>query len=167
VVGICLLARFHPVQTIDLELATLSSSSRVREAAIARGVPVDVSGGARIPPAQADEIVRLRALVDSRLRPGETFFDFSNEPALFFLLNRRTPIRFLAVPFYETAEEQREVIGQLEKLKPPLAILSGETRLDELDGVPNRQRAPLVAAYLDSHYAVIAQVSRWRIGARR
>jgi hypothetical protein len=125
------------------------------------------SGRAKVPCSVADDLEKLRSWMDRELEPQETFFDFGNEPGLYFLLDRRPPIRYCCVPFYEGPEGQREVIAALERERPPVAILSSGTFLDELDDVPNRVRAPLVAAYLDRRYEPIGRIGSRTIGRRR
>jgi hypothetical protein len=161
------LTRLHPIQTIDIELGAVSAAStnRAQQAADAVRLLPDSRGG--IPRAQAQQLTALKAYLDAQLGPQETFFDFSNEPALHFLTNRPMPTRFLGTPFYEPPALQREVIARLESVKPPIAIVAGNGWADSLDDVPNRRRAPLVAQYLDLHYATRLQVSRWTIGLRR
>ncbi len=125
------------------------------------------SGAATVPCAQAEDLEALRAVVDRELSEGQTFFDFGNEPALYFLLDRRPPVRYGSVPFYEGEAEEREVIAALEREKPPLAILASGTELDRFDGVPSRVRAPRVAEYLDRHYAPAGRVGTRLLGRRR
>lgn len=115
---------------------------------------------------QAGELTELRSAVDEMVPAGKTFFDFGNEPALYFLLDRRAPIRYSSVPWYEGDERQQEVIAALEREKPPLAILSSGTPSDAFDSVGNRERVPLVAAYLDRHYRAIGLVGRRTLAAR-
>ena len=100
------------------------------------------------------------------LAPGQTFFDYSNEPALYFLMNRTPPIRHGIVPFYEPEAKQREVIAALERIKPPLAILSGGS-FDAPDAISNRDRTPLVATYLDRAYEPVAKVAGRTLARRR
>jgi hypothetical protein len=165
--GAFLLIRIHPIKALETQLNAVASSARTRARLEQESVTVFRTERAMLPAGQAGEIGDLKAFLDSRLKPGETFFDFSNEPALYFLLDRSMPVRFLAVPCYETPEKQREVTFRLEQLRPPIAILSSGTWLDAFDGVASRERAPLVAAYLDVHYREIGRVSRWTIGQRR
>lgn len=74
------------------------------------------------------------------------------------------PVLYSSVPSHETAEKQREVIAALERERPPVAILSSGTPSDVFDSVPNRDRAPLVARFLDTHYRVVGKVGRRTVG---
>lgn len=113
---------------------------------------------------QAKDLEPLRRVIDGVVPPGKTFFDFGNEPGLYFLLGRRPSTRYCCVASYQTDEKQREVIADLERQRPPVAILSSGTATDAFDSVPNRDRAPLVARYLDTHYRVVGKVGPRTVG---
>lgn len=131
-----------------------------------RGDGAGGSAGSRIAGESVPELAELRNVVDARLGPKETFFDFGNEPALYFLLNRRPPIRYSSVAAYELDRQQSEVIQALEREKPPLAITSSGTSLDSIDDVPNAVRAPAVARYLETHYRPLGMVGTRSIAVR-
>ncbi len=125
------------------------------------------SGAATVPCSQSEEMRELRAWLDRELAPDQTFFDFGNEPALYFLMDRRPPVRYCCVPFYEGESHEREVIAALERERPPVAILASGTFLDALDTVSNRDRTPLVAEYLDRTYEPAGRVGTRLLGRRR
>ena len=127
-----------------------------------------MAGGRAILPCwQAAELETLRASMDAALGPSETFFDFGNEPGLYFLLERRPPVRFPCAPCYEGEAAQREVIAALERVKPPVAILASGSWRDVIDGVPTRERVPLIAEYLDRHYEPAGKVGPRTLARRR
>lgn len=100
------------------------------------------------------EIARRYA---SQLGPNDTYFDFSNTPLLYFLLDRRSPIRQVEVPQYESSELQQEVVSRLESDRSVRAVLIAFPHGDgaevfDMDGVPNRQRAPLVWSWIQQHF---------------
>jgi hypothetical protein len=102
----------------------------------------------------AASLAVAQTFVEHALRPDETFFDFANMPMLYYLLDRRAPIRQYETPFYETEDLQREVIARLERDRSVRAALmqfpnEGAT---SIDGVPNAMRAPLVHRYLVGHF---------------
>ena len=89
----------------------------------------------------------------STLRPNETFYDFTYAAVLYYLLNRNCPIPQLGPPFYETEDAQRRVIATLERDRSVrAALIVFPDALSEIDGVPHRDRAPLVWQYLQSHF---------------
>jgi hypothetical protein len=97
----------------------------------------------------------VQRYVDSHLKPGETWFDFTNRGNLYFLLDRDCPVRQLEVAFYETEALQREVIRRIEA-NPRIRFAILPPYPDDntaVDNVANRDRAPLVYAYLQQHFA--------------
>ncbi|HEY4229889.1 MAG TPA: hypothetical protein VGO79_06935 [Thermoanaerobaculia bacterium] len=123
-------------------------------------------GGALVSCAEADEIAAFRRHVDAHLRPDETFFDFSNQAALYFYTDRRNPIRYVAAPFYEPEAFQHEVIAALERERPPMVVLPHGEWTDNFDGIANRLRTPLVADYVYANYRVVEVVGGRFIGWR-
>jgi hypothetical protein len=97
----------------------------------------------------------VQRYVSSHLRPGDTWFDFTNRGNLYFLLDRDCPVRQVEVAFYEPEERQREVIRRIEE-NPRIrfAIVPPDPGDNTaVDNVANRDRAPLVYAYLQGHFA--------------
>ena len=104
-----------------------------------------------------DNAARLAAtqtFINGALKPGETFFDFANMPMLYYLFDRRAPVRQYETPFYESEELQREVIERLEGDRSVRAALMQfpNEGVTSIDGVPNAVRAPLVYRYLVQHF---------------
>jgi hypothetical protein len=110
--------------------------------------------GAWIDRRNAQRLLLVQAVTARTLSPDDTFFDFASMPALYYLLDRRCPVRFYEVPFYETEELQREVIAALERNPHVRLALMQFTNRDSvwIDNVPNPVRAPLVYAWLRTHF---------------
>jgi hypothetical protein len=109
----------------------------------------------------------VQRYVASHLQPNETWFDFTNRGNLYFLLDRDCPMRQVEVAFYEAEERQREVIRRIEQNPRIRFALMPPEPMDNtaVDGVPNRVRAPLVYAYLQTHFTPDheeAGVNFWR-----
>ena len=127
--------------------------------------PLRLAGGAKpggnpivagvvVTPEVGRGIESARQFVARALPPDATWFDFSNSPSLYFLLDRRCPTRHHQVPFYESAEEQRDVIAALERdTSIHAALIACPGGDNAIDGVPNHIRAPLVWQYLQTHFA--------------
>jgi hypothetical protein len=123
-------------------------------------------GRALVPCAEADELDAFRRHLDAHLRPDETFFDFSNQAALYFYADRPNPIRFVAAPFYEPEAFQHEVIAALERERPPMVVLPHGEWTDTFDGIANALRTPLVADYVYANYRVVEVVAGRFVGWR-
>jgi hypothetical protein len=102
----------------------------------------------------AQKVAAAQTFVDHALAPSETFFDFANMPILYYLFDRRLPVRQYETPFYESDDLQREVISRLESDRSVRAALMQFPNRGDLsiDGVPNTVRAPLVFAWLRAHF---------------
>jgi hypothetical protein len=84
---------------------------------------------------------------------GSPIFDFSDQPALYFFLDRPNPTRFYQVPMLSPVEFQRETLATLERVKPPIVIRRSPQGFDVFDGIENSIRAQAVAAYIDDRYS--------------
>jgi hypothetical protein len=91
--------------------------------------------------------------VSKSLKPNETFYDFSSVGMLYFLFDRDCPTRHPTVPAHESEEMQRSVIAELER-NPRIraALIAFPTGYIDIDGIHNRDRAPLVWKYLQEHF---------------
>jgi hypothetical protein len=154
----------HPRQVLTDHIDVIEGSARERQSFVPVSIPG--SGGARLPAYDAQYIEEFRAYVDRHLGPGETFFDFSDQPTLYFVAGRQPPVPYMTVQQYESPERQREVLRDLERLKPPMVILPTPP-YGALDGVSNDARAPLVARYLEEHYRPDGHAGVWLVGRRR
>ena len=83
----------------------------------------------------------------------ETFYDFASVGVLYFLFDRDNPARHPTVPAYESEELQREMIDAL-KNNPRVraALIAFPTAYPDVDGVHNRDRAPLIWQYLEENF---------------
>lgn len=100
------------------------------------------------------------------LGPDETWLDLTNRGIFYFLLRRDCPIREPEVAFFESEEDQREIIRRLETdFRIRAVLLPGPTGRYTVDGVSNTDRAPLVWQYVQKHFAedfVEGDVVMWR-----
>jgi len=101
--------------------------------------------------ATLDSITRY---MTTHLAADETFFDFTNRGLMYFLLDKRMPVRQVEVAYYETEELQREVIERLERNPKVRAAIVPSREKDEsgVDLIANEVRAPLVWKYLQEHF---------------
>ena len=90
------------------------------------------------------------------LKPDDTFVDFSNSAMLYALLNRDCPLRQVEVANYQSEEGQAEVIGRIEKnphVRAALIMFPGS--IQNVDGIPNADRAPKVWAFLQKNFTPV------------
>jgi hypothetical protein len=101
--------------------------------------------GAGFRPGEVAAIRAARVFVGANLAPGETWLDFASVPSLYWFLDRRCPIRWYEVSFYENPPEQGEVVRALATDRRIRAVLVHFPALgDPIDGIPNAARAPQV-----------------------
>ncbi len=87
------------------------------------------------------------------MKPDETFLDFANSGILYYLFRRDCPIRQYEVAFFQSEEQQREVIRILETNPKIRAVLMTRTPAGKnIVDVPNAWRAPLVQQYIETHF---------------
>jgi len=104
-------------------------------------------------PAPAAKIAALRKFFDAKLHPGDTIFDFSNSPTLFFVVLRLMPAsRFIHVSMAIQEEAQQEVVKDLDKTRPAYVIYHSDGGLGDWDGIPNEVRHYVIAHYINLHY---------------
>jgi len=84
-------------------------------------------------------------------RPGEPFWAFPNEPLLNFVADRPLPNRFGLGLFVVTRAQRFQLVEEVERSRPALAVLS--LRTPTVDGIGSSKTLPEVAAYFQSHYA--------------
>ena len=123
---------------LDASLVTVDDVPRARGAWFSRD--------------DARTVETAKKFVDQSLGPVETFFDFTNRPMLYFLLDRDCPIRQLGPSWYEPEQRQRAVIAAIDRNPHVRAALVPKSAGDGLDGVANELRAPLVWQYLQTHF---------------
>ena len=118
-------------------------------------VPVARMRGVLVPDGQAKAIASLDAFLNERLAPNQTFFDYSDAGALWFLLDRRCPSRYVQAAYAATEAMQRRLIDDLERTRPPVMIVSSVLGSPELDGIRLDERQPLVKRYLERRYRYV------------
>lgn len=109
----------------------------------------------------ATDLASLKTFLDSLGPRDATILDFSNERALYYLLQRKPPLRTMEISMLSVPELLSEAMGQL-NARPPLAVIvSGYAEIAAFDGVPNSVRVPELARWIDANYPVKTQVGRF------
>jgi len=97
-------------------------------------------------------ISEVRREIQAITKARDPIYDFSNQPAFYFFVDRPNPTRFYQVPIASPREFQKEVIADLERAKPKVIIRTSPEWYDEFDLIPNAVRAQAVASYIDDCY---------------
>jgi hypothetical protein len=109
-------------------------------------------------PQNASELAALNGI----LEPG-TILDLSNERALYYLLQRRAPIRCMEISMLSVPRLYDEAITQLNAHPPVAVILEGFPEVMRYDGLSNRDRVPALAAWIDAHYPNRRRIGRFLV----
>jgi len=95
----------------------------------------------------------VQRFLRTSLKPDETFYDFASIGMLYFIFDRPSPARHPTVPAYESMALQRELIAELERNKlVRAALIHFPTGYIDVDGIHNRERAPLIWEYLQKNF---------------
>lgn len=114
----------------------------------------------------ATDLASLQTFLDS-LGPREsTILDFSNERALYYLLQRKPPLRTMEISMLSVPSLLSEGMAQLNAHLPIAVVLSGYPEIAAFDGVSNRDRVPELARWIDANYPVRTQVGRFVVASR-
>jgi hypothetical protein len=132
-----------------------------------RDAPVEDAATAEV----SDRIEAVSREIRRLAAPGESIFDFSNQPAFYFFSARRNPTRFFQIPIASPPRFQLEILRDLERARPRLVLRDSPQDFDRFDGISNDLRAQAVAGYIDAlyeHERTVRGVEIWvrRPGAR-
>lgn len=161
---------FHFVMMPFVVAALYALSRRVRPAAVALTIVVvllaqpfrhvitvvpEFHASNRLPlfDERAERSIQAARHFNATLGRDDTFVDFSNTALLYSLFGRDCPLRHVEVANYQPDDMQRDVIRRIEqnkKIRAALITFPGTN--SDVDRVPNRERAPLVWAYLQQHF---------------
>jgi hypothetical protein len=109
----------------------------------------------------ATDLASLKTFLDSLGPPDATILDFSNERALYYLLQRKPPLRTMEISMLSVPELFSEAMGQLNAHPPLAVIVSGYTEIAAFDGVSNRDRVPELVRWIEANYPTKTQVGRF------
>src|SRR5438874_9668936 len=90
---------------------------------------------------RADEVQaridEVRHEIQSLTRAPEPIFDFSNQPAFYFFVDRPNPTRFYQVPIASPREFQNEIIHDIERARTKVIIRKTKEWIDEFELITN------------------------------
>ena len=110
-------------------------------------------GNIKIPEDQLKTIIEVKNYIEENTNKADFIYDFANQGAYYFLLDRPSPTKYFNVVYSSTVEMQNEVIDELEKKKPKVVIFSTGTIYDGIDGIPSSKRHKIVYNYIIKNYS--------------
>jgi hypothetical protein len=128
--------------------------------------PFATGTGIYTTPQNATELAALNGFIESLGPRDATILDFSNERALYYLLQRKPPLRCMEISMLSVPRLLSEAMGQLEANPPVCVIAEGDPIIASFDGVSNRTRVPELARWIDANYPKRTQVGRFVVAHR-
>lgn len=116
--------------------------------------------------ANAIDLASLDAFIRSLGPANAPIFDFSNERALYYLLQRKPPVRCMEISMWSVPDLLAEGMAQLNANPPVCVIVSGYKDIAAFDGVPNEVRVPELARWIETNYPQRTQVGRFVVAHR-
>jgi hypothetical protein len=117
-------------------------------------------------PQNAADLAALQAAIDAAGPNDAAIFDFSNERALYYLLQRKSPTRVLEVSMMSVPQVLAETMAELNANPPVAVIVRGDPAIGAFDGVSNAQRVPDLAAWIDANYPKRTDIGRFTVATR-
>jgi hypothetical protein len=101
----------------------------------------------------------LEQVLHAYVQPGDSVFDFANEPGLYYyLLGYLPPTRYYNVLAAMPEDVQQDVIGRLRSARPKFVVFDGGLGLPHWDGIPNMVRHYDISQYILDHYRPLVEV---------
>lgn len=126
-------------------------------------LPLARGGGARVPAVQAASLSGMARFAAENLGAGETFYDFADAGALYFLLGRSNPSRFYEASILSADGWQANTIAELERAKPRFVVVAAGQGEEAFDEVSIARRCPGLAAWIESRYPAVSAVAGFTI----
>jgi hypothetical protein len=128
--------------------------------------PFPTGRGIYTSPENAADLAALGAAIDALGPRDATIFDFSNERALYYLLQRKPATRCMEVSMLSVPRMLAEAMAELNANPPLCVVVSGYPEIAAFDGVSNRDRVPELAAWIDANYPKRVQIGRFVLATR-
>ncbi len=128
--------------------------------------PFATGRGIYTAPQNAADLAALGAAIDALGPRDATIFDFSNERALYYLLQRKPATRCMEVSMLSVPHLLSEAMAQLNANPPIAVIVRGDPNIAAFDGVSNETRVPDVAAWIDANYPKRTEIGRFVLATR-
>ena len=109
-------------------------------------------GNISIPNNQLKVIKEVKSFVENNSKEGDYIYDFSNQSAYYFILNRKSPGRFFKPIYASTIKQQKEVVRNLKSQEPKLIIFKSGSIYDKIDGISSIDRHKIIYNYIKKNY---------------
>ena len=114
----------------------------------------------------AKDLAELNGFIESLGPKSAPILDVSNERALYYVLQRRPPVRCPDINMLSTPPLLAEAMAQLEANRPVCVIVHGLEGVAKYDGLAYTTRVPALAAWIDATYPRRVQIGRFTVATR-
>ncbi|MBN1594688.1 hypothetical protein JW933_02065 [candidate division FCPU426 bacterium] len=119
-----------------------------------------------LPAAQARDLDQMVAYLEEQVGTAETYFDFSNQPLLYFLAPRRPAVQSPSTAGLATFSQQIQAIHDLEHSQVKAVLFQGQPLGHTmLDNIPSILRQYAMAEYLLQRYIPVKSIGPWVVFA--
>ena len=128
--------------------------------------PFATGKGIYTSPENARDLAALNGFIESLGPRDATILDFSNERALYYLLQRKPATRCMEISMLSVPSLLSEAMAQLNANPPVCVIVAGDPAIANFDGVSNRDRVPELARWIDANYPKRTTIGRFVVASR-
>ena len=128
--------------------------------------PFPTGGGLYTSAPNASDLAALDTFIRTLGPADTTILDFSNERALYYLLQRKPPVRCMEISMLSVPTLLSEAMAQLNANPPLCVIVAGEPTIGTFDGVSNAVRVPELAHWIEANYPRKTQIGRFTVASR-
>ena len=128
--------------------------------------PFPSGGGLYTSAPNAADLAALDAFIRALGPADATILDFSNERALYYLLQRKPPVRCMEISMLSVPALLSEAMAELNANPPLCVVVAGEPTIGTFDGVSNAVRVPELAHWIDANYPRKTQIGRFTVASR-
>ncbi|HET7712801.1 MAG TPA: hypothetical protein VFL80_12785 [Thermoanaerobaculia bacterium] len=126
--------------------------------------PLRTGKGIYTTPEYARDLAALNGFISTHSAPDAPIFDFAGERAIYYLLERRPPVRCFDINMLSAPALKREALEQLAQNPPACVLLTGTS--PPHDGVPFSTRVPEISRWIDENYPRRQQIGRFLVASK-
>jgi hypothetical protein len=112
-------------------------------------------GNTYIPAEQAKSLEELAGFLDGQVGTTETFYDFSNQPLLYFLVQRRPVVPALLTASLATFQQQLDAVQNIADARVKTVVWGAGVE-NQIGSIPSELRQYAVSEYLLSQFVPMA-----------
>ena len=119
---------------------------------------------------KTDQIYKIVKYLRENLKDGETFYDFSNTPMLYYYAEKEVPSFFFQNPQnVHSMTLQQDWTSRIQDWKVPLVLFRHDppSWWDATDGVQNELRHGIIALYIRQNYRFETKVGGYEVWKRK